>query len=201
MTTICVDKDLNMASDSQSTQGGMRTSTTVKKIFELNGYVVGFAGRYAEALKFIEALADIVEHEIVQSGTYLQIPQPVIEQMDEFNALVITPAGTVLMYEGSSHCYPVEVPVAIGSGSDYAWTALECGKTASEAVEIAMKFDVFSGGDVQVVALPELKEVPSREERALMSKEELLEFTNELLGDYGEDSEREQTDESGTTTQ
>lgn len=37
---------------------------------------------------------------------------------------------------------------AIGSGSPYAYGALESGKSARRAVEIAMKFDASTGGDI-----------------------------------------------------
>lgn len=41
---------------------------------------------------------------------------------------------------------------AIGSGRDYALAAMYCGKSASEAVEIAKGFDGYTGGDVEVIA-------------------------------------------------
>jgi len=42
-----------------------------------------------------------------------------------------------------------EKPYTIGSGSDHAWTAMDCGKSAVEAVELAKKRDSGTGGLVR----------------------------------------------------
>lgn len=50
---------------------------------------------------------------------------------------------------------PLTVPNAMGSGGCYALGALYAGATPAEAVEIAKKLDVFSGGDIQFVDIPQ----------------------------------------------
>lgn len=44
--------------------------------------------------------------------------------------------------------YPAPTPCAAGSGAPFALTALSLGKTAREAVEIAIRMDCTSGGTI-----------------------------------------------------
>lgn len=175
MTTIAVDKDLTIASDSQMSVGGFVESYDTPKIFSVNGYRVGIAGRYAEAMMFVEALEDLTERDAIQTLTHIPIPECKLELMnlDDFLALVITPDGEVVCYEGSNYTVQVTPPAAIGTGGNYARVAMECGKTAVEAVQEAIKFDVFSGGDIQVL-LPEVSEQPTREDLSKLTKKELV---------------------------
>ena len=179
MTTIAIDQSLTMAADSQATVCDRRVQQPVTKIFQTNGYTIGIAGRYSEALVFIEALEDALERVKLQESTYIPIEQGVIEEMDNFHALMITPEGGILEYEGSRFTIPVEAPIAIGTGSDYALAAMECGKNAIEAVEVAIKFDVYSGGEVQFASIPEPEQVPSREDWEKKPKREIL---DEIFG-------------------
>lgn len=50
---------------------------------------------------------------------------------------------------------PFTLPCAIGSGGDFALGAFHAGATLEEAVTIAISLDVFSGGAVKVVDIPE----------------------------------------------
>lgn len=189
MTTIAIDKDLTIASDSQVTAGDRRELFPADKLFEIAGYRVGVCGRYTEALAFVDTLIDILERERVQQTTHVPIPQAVADRFDNFNALVITPDGEILCYEGSEFCMPVQAPVAVGSGADYAMAAMVCGKTADEAVEVAIKFDVFSGGDIQVLSVPEPEVEMSREDYSKLTKQELLDIV------CGEEDNEQREDE------
>lgn len=47
---------------------------------------------------------------------------------------------------------PIHEPFeAMGSGSQFAMAAMALGKTAAEAVKLAMRFDVFTGGPIESV--------------------------------------------------
>lgn len=175
MTTIAIDENLVIASDSMMSVGGFIESYDIPKIFEVGGYRVGVAGRYAEALIFVEALDDLIERDNLQSMTHIPIPQSQLDQMnlDDFMALVITPEGEVICYEGSNYPIPLTPPVSIGSGSMIARVAMECGKSAVEAVQEAIKFDVYSGGEIQVLEPSEI-EVPSREGWSKLTKQQIL---------------------------
>lgn len=176
MTTIAVDSNLVMASDSQGTIGDRRVQEPLTKIFNVKNHIVGIAGRYSEAMVFISALEDALEREELQRSTFIPIEGAFIEEMEGFNALVITPKGEVLEYEGSRLYTVAKPPVAIGSGDKYAVAAMACGKSAEEAVEIAIKFDVYSGGDVVSMAMQEADPEPTREELQKLTKAELLDY-------------------------
>lgn len=67
----------------------------------------------------------------------------------EFSGLLVIKSDkTILKYEYTPH--PTILPpqqIAIGSGRDFGMAAMYLGKTAVEAVEIAIKFDIYSGDD------------------------------------------------------
>lgn len=184
MTTIAIDENLTIASDSQASIDNRREQHPVQKIWDIAGFRVGIAGRYSEALAFISAFEDMLEAARVQQTTYLQIPESVMDELDNFNALVITPNGEVLMYEGSRFSMPIQAPCAIGSGSEYALAAMACGKTAEEAVEIAIKFDICSGGEIDSIPFIEDNEsMPNREDWEKKTKKQIL---DEIFGQHND---------------
>ena len=176
MTTIAIDSTLMMASDSQATIGNRRVQEYVQKVFLVGDCIVGIAGRYSEALVFVNALEEILKREALQSVTDVEIPQVICDELDNVDALLITPEGNIFQYEGSRFNIPVTAPVAIGSGAEYALIAMDCGKNAQEAVEVAIKYDVFSGGDIQIAELTEEEspEYLDRNELKKLTKEQLL---------------------------
>jgi len=61
--------------------------------------------------------------------------------------------GTVMFHQEYG-AFPLECCyAALGTGAAYALAAMECGRTASEAVAIAALFDVWTGGGADVLAL------------------------------------------------
>ena len=189
MTTVALDQDLNLAADSQATEGNVRLQSPVQKLFKVgndtSGYFhVGIAGRYAEALCFINYLEDTLERSRLQEGTFIAIPEAIAEDLENFNAIVVTPDHEVFVYEGSRFFVPASAPYAIGTGADFALSAMACGKSAKEAVEVAVKFDVFSGGNIEELAAPDLPERVTVAELEEMSREQLLELiTNGQIDD------------------
>jgi ATP-dependent protease HslVU (ClpYQ) peptidase subunit len=71
------------------------------------------------------------------------------------SVLLVPQSGEVLfMNETLSISGPIEAPFyAIGTGAAYAKGAMAQGASAMQAVEIAKQFDVWSGGDVQMLEL------------------------------------------------
>jgi ATP-dependent protease HslVU (ClpYQ) peptidase subunit len=53
------------------------------------------------------------------------------------------------------HKYPIELDkcYAIGSGEDHAWTAMDMGATAKEAIKMAIKRDRGTGGKIRTFEL------------------------------------------------
>jgi len=151
MTTIALDSDLNLASDSLACLNGVKSQHPFQKVWNIDNYLIGVAGGYAEALVFVDYLSKLIEHNCVQSYTELEIPKPVVDYLDDFFAIMVSPKGEVLFWESSALSFQTQAPLAIGSGAPYALAAMECGKTAEEAVAIACKFDPYFGGEIQSV--------------------------------------------------
>ena len=74
----------------------------------------------------------------------------------DLNALMIFPDGRAFfIYTGPESCgaHPIDAPAAIGSGKLLAIGAMDAGKSATEAVEIACVRDCHSKGPVHSLAL------------------------------------------------
>lgn len=182
-----LDENLVMASDSRMSGGGHHFGDNAEKIFQVGGYTIGVAGRYAECLAFVSMFEDVVERESLRQITSIPIPENIVEDMDNFNAIVVSPYGEVFFYESSRFSTPSDTPVCIGSGSEYAYGALAMGADAVKAIECAMKYDLFTGGEIKSVQCQ--KEDPPIQDIDLvaakkMSKKELLKF---LFGEEAEE--------------
>ncbi len=183
MTTVVLDENLVMASDSRACMNDRIQQQSVDKIFHLNGHTIGIAGSYGQAMQFISFFEDMTERQRVQAGTYIPIPQQVDDnQLDNFLAIVVDPDCQVFMFEGNRLSFPMRPPVAIGSGGDYASVALHLGQNAVEAVATAITFDPFSGGEIQYIDHNEMLQ-PEEQEDELdleslnkMKKSELIEI-------------------------
>lgn len=186
MTTIVLDKDFNMASDSQMSLNDERIQHPATKIWHIQGHTIGIAGAYAKALAFVEAFEDSLERMRIQKETFSEIPQGILTETEigNFNAIVVTPKNKVLLFEGSRFSIPSQAPTCIGTGSPYAYGALDMGANAAEAVAIACKYDLYSGGDVKMIEHTKANEeaVPKKPDELLkMSRKQILEY---FLGDY-----------------
>lgn len=180
MTTIAVDSDLNMSSDSQMTDGGDRVSVNCKKIWHVHGHTIGVCGAYGRALAFLEALEDMLERKSLQEGTFAEIPQGLFTdgELDAFNAIVIDPEGNLQVFEGDRFSIPVEAPFCLGSGAAYAYGALHAGADSGQAIQAAIKYDVYSGGDVVTInhkATLEANKPLTKEDLQGMTKKKIIE--------------------------
>lgn len=131
MTTIAV-KDNVMAADSRVV--GDYAGTGIK-LHRKKGAIVGFAGNAEQAMVFVDWYFDRKSR------------QPKVENEDEWEALVLTSKG--IEYWGPSlRPIPQHEYAAIGSGSQHAITAMDCGKDAIQAVQMAARRDPWTGGRV-----------------------------------------------------
>ncbi|HHR6050820.1 TPA: hypothetical protein ACS7Z1_000059 [Providencia alcalifaciens] len=150
MTTIAWDGK-TLASDSQSQVGNMIVSKNEQKIFpatsewSINGYpvkAIAIAGDSA-------ATYEIINH--LQKGLLFDSE---FSQITDFNLIAVIRADfafVVSKNKDDTRAYICDVfeEFAIGSGDAYAMAAMKSGKTAKEAVEVAISLDVYSGGIVQ----------------------------------------------------
>ena len=156
MTTIAFDGNM-LAADSQTTQGDYRLSLHAQKIFQpavgenwrvMGQRVVayGVAGTLQGWHYLREALAGF--NGLSVNTTF---PKGVV-----VSYLVVTEDGEVYaggQYENDNVAWltKVSAPIAVGSGAEFAMGAMAQGATAAQAVEIAARFDVNTGGGVQVL--------------------------------------------------
>jgi 20S proteasome alpha/beta subunit len=138
MTTV-VYRDSVLASDSMLGSNGAGIGS-VKKIWKLkNGNLVGACGTAQGSEKFISYM----------NG---DISKP--ESIPALDAILIDTELKVYFCEDNLQTYEVQAPFfAVGSGSKFALGAMEMGASAEEAVRVAMKYDISSGGEVQVLKL------------------------------------------------
>lgn len=143
MTTI-VGTKFKMCSDSKVNidRGAMHdTSFSTSKIMRIRGALVGTAGEVNNTNKFEKWF-----------GT--KRAKPRFSKNADFEALVLSADGKLYHYDET--CSPSEITqpfFAIGSGAHAALGALHAGATPELAVEIAIKIDTLSGGDVQTLEL------------------------------------------------
>jgi ATP-dependent protease HslVU (ClpYQ) peptidase subunit len=188
MTTIAT-KDGVIVGDGRMSLGATIIKDDTVKVFNINNHLVGVCGAARAISTFVGWLQKHTDYRMVseQVGDLVDLIPPVLEQSEDYTALVVTPDKQVLLYEGG---VPIDmgydVHMAIGSGGDFALSAMDSGLSAEEAVKVAMKRDVYSGGTITVVSLEEEPEMIDKETALKMSKEELI---NKLFPEDEVDSE------------
>lgn len=140
MTTI-VYRDGVLAGDTRITIEEEIQPGHCRKVFKLkDGSLFASSGDYEGGERLLEAIKK-------------KLPTPICKSGGEAFGLHIKPNGAVWYYEGTrwSRCH--NPFYSIGSGRAYAFGALHMGATAAEAVSVAMKCDMYSGGRVQTVRI------------------------------------------------
>lgn len=176
MTTIAV-KDGIMVGDGRCSLGSTVIKDDMVKVFWINNHLMGGAGRARSISTFAQWLQKHTDYTIINQevGDLVDLIPPVLQDDEEFTALVLTPDKQVLMYDGNVALnLGQDVPASIGSGSVFALAAMDAGASAEEAVKIAMKRDVYSGGEITVVQLEDEPEPLTREVAENLSKDELI---------------------------
>ena len=134
-----------LAADRRAIIGGTGTLIrTLTKIFRVRDCLVGYAGGACYGEEILAWFRDGAKPETF----------PESQRNEETNTglLVIHPDGVVHRFEMTP--YPLTLKdesVAVGSGREFAIAAMHCGKTATEAVEIACLFDCNCGNGVDVL--------------------------------------------------
>jgi ATP-dependent protease HslVU (ClpYQ) peptidase subunit len=140
VTTIATD-GVSMAGDGQVQDHRSVVVDDRRKVFRLeDGRIVGGAGNSADVASWVEWLA------AGKSGEC-----PVVD--DAFAALILHRDGSVLWVDHKGREMPIMLPAATGSGEEIAIGAMDAGASPEEAVAIACKRDIYSGGTIIVEAL------------------------------------------------
>lgn len=139
MTTIAYRAGILAADGRVTYSDGVLTDNFCKITKLSDGALFALSGENSYAV-------DIIRH-LEQEGVDLPVG-------DSFTALLVEVGGTIKLYEGNGDFFEIPTDyISIGSGSAYAYGAMDTGATAEEAVRAAIKRDPISGGRVQVERL------------------------------------------------
>lgn len=139
MTTIAY-KDGWLVSDSRETSGERVDTDRCKKIYRLpDGSLYAGSGESAIIMHLYQ--------ELLKAARVKKKVLPNI-QLKGINAIVVANKKNVNYYEKGIWT-SLDYPFAIGTGSHYALAAMDNGASAEEAVRIACKRDIYSGGRLQ----------------------------------------------------
>lgn len=136
MTTIAY-KDGVIAYESRCVRGDIIVNDDYNKMIKAEGAVFVFAGS-----------TDQFEHLI---RLYLG-QETAVDEKDDTCAIVCDKGELYYIGVNPSDGYfkcDIECEYAIGSGSAHAYTAMDMGASAKEAVKMAIKRDIYSGGSVR----------------------------------------------------
>ena len=140
MTTLAY-RDGELATDGRVTAGDMIISDRRKKVHRLkDGSIVAWSGSVQSA--------ELLMRHLRSNKRDHQPPH-----MENIGALWLRLDGTLWEYEGEAWVKQDPGYYATGSGSPYAFAAMDAGASAKEAVRIAIKRDANSGGRVQALKL------------------------------------------------
>jgi ATP-dependent protease HslVU (ClpYQ) peptidase subunit len=140
MTTIVYcHKTRTMNADKQITTNGVRTSAT--KLHQHNQEVIGISGDMGKAAQLLHWYKQGANPDTFPAG-------------DE--ACMLVASATEVKY---FHTYGVprvvtDFPVTIGSGDHLALMAMKCGLSAVDAIKMVSTLDVFTGAEVDTIAVP-----------------------------------------------
>lgn len=165
MTTIAFDGRY-FASDTQMTLGmSRRDSQKTRKLFPDYGNkrLFMFSGALA-------VYPQLVHWHIVENADPSKYPNV----QDCSFTFVVYYANTklLLVYGPESAGFPLtdKAPFTMGSGSEYAHTALLCGKSAEEAIKITSQLDVYTNSSIEVFDADPKKFKFVKEVRGLINK-------------------------------
>lgn len=165
MTTIVFDGE-TLAGDGQVTVDDRSAATQYRKLhtppegttWKLLGEdvkAIGLAGHLAAIQAVCDELAYVSPTPARANGVCFNTVFP--EQL-EFAVLAVLNDGRVvdIAKHKDTKCASyvfVEPPYAVGSGAQYALGALGAGVDAPTAVEVAKRYDLYSGGQTQTLKL------------------------------------------------
>lgn len=138
MTTIAI-KDGIMACDSRITSGNVVNYLGFEKVMRHDDCYYGFAGDC---------------HQIALSKAYIK-GEIALEHLPDTVALEVVcmpkkgKPYLLTITDGCVTTMDIKGSFSIGSGSSFAMAAMECGATARQAVDVAKKYDIYSGGNTK----------------------------------------------------
>lgn len=142
MTTIAYKNGV-LAADTRCTIEDVIDPSQHKKVFRFkNGALIGLAGDTGVMMNVLKKLRrDPEDFETIK-----------VDKKD-LNAIYVKPNGKVFERDDNGWIPITAKYAATGSGYLAALVAMRCGKSAVQAIKIAMEFDKNTGGKVRSVKL------------------------------------------------
>lgn len=145
MTTIAY-KDGIMAADTAATSGNAKLLGVTKIAKHKDGLLCGGAGTLVTIAQIMRTLHTF--------KGYDDIVAAVNDMMDEDSQFLLADQrGRVFIIEAGGIAQVRTKFISIGTGSAYAMAAMHMGADAKEAVQVARKFDIFTGGRIMSLSL------------------------------------------------
>jgi ATP-dependent protease HslVU (ClpYQ) peptidase subunit len=159
MTTIAIDKHGTIAADGLSVIGNMRHRTDVKKIVvrEAAAATPTASGRPARIFATTGPFA--MQRALIdwfEAGHEPKHVPPGATEVSGWTLVVIDEKQAVYITSDLPYPTPFLIPHAFGSGSDYAYSLLKDGASAEHAVKVVSGFEIYTGGEIQVVNIAEV---------------------------------------------
>lgn len=140
MTTIAYKHDTKtIAWDSRATSGNAIASDTDQKMLEVNGVKFWLSGSVADERLLINMYFGEKSEVIPEANAFA---------WDGDELFLIGVNDEALIWK-----QPLRYNKALGSGGDFALSAMRLGLSAKEAVEHAKTLDCYTGGNVNVMEL------------------------------------------------
>lgn len=147
MTTIVTDGK-QIACDSQGSLGDQRLAGEFIKVVRDESSLFCFSGTFCLFAPLVNWYkAGFPEDAVPKSDAEYH------HRLWVFDPNQATPLTFVNVHK-APYPIPLYTPAAMGSGSEYALGALLAGATPKEAVHIASKLDVYTGGRIKLYDIP-----------------------------------------------
>ena len=156
MTTIATDGHI-VAADSMTTRpGGFREPGNYRKLHPVE---TTSGQRWIVAVAGDMSMVEPLKQWVLDGARAQDIPFREDRHAD-WHLWVFKPEGLFEAMASAPRLCPCHTPNAIGSGARFAIGAFAMGATPQQAVEVAMRFDIYSGGEVEVIDIAEALGLP-----------------------------------------
>ncbi len=142
--TVVIWDGKTLASDRRITSG--HTISTSIKIYRVQEGIIGFAGNVSSIHEFLDWFQND-RHAIT-------FPEKLKSEETGVQAIFIDKNKKIWQFDYSPSPFQItQKYAAIGSGDESALVAMECGKSAEQAVKVVCKFNSSCGGGVDMLRL------------------------------------------------
>ena len=146
MTTIAYKSGV-VAADSQETHSDGRKNDCQKLYKMKDGTIIATAGDSYTGLIFVEWFKEGARKESIPDLTNITLEE-------DFECLVLENTENIYIINRFFQKYHIEMPegfYSLGWGAPYAVAAMHMGADAKKAVQVAAKYDAYTGGTVKTM--------------------------------------------------